>query len=51
MTIFNTAEGEKVVSVERISESEDDDNQLDDETEKCSEAVDDSEMIDLSEGK
>ncbi|ETS11230.1 DNA gyrase, A subunit [Bartonella henselae str. Zeus] len=51
VTIFNTAEGEKVVSVERISESEDDDNQLDDETEKCSEAVDDSEMIDLSEGK
>ncbi|WP_336276740.1 DNA gyrase subunit A [Bartonella sp. CB178] len=31
VTIFNTAEGEKVVSVERISESEDDVNQLDNE--------------------
>ncbi|GAA5102933.1 DNA gyrase subunit A [Bartonella acomydis] len=30
VTIFNTAEGEKVVSVERISESEDDDGQVDD---------------------
>ncbi|MET3590086.1 DNA gyrase subunit A [Bartonella silvatica] len=40
VTIFNTAEGEKVVSVEHISESEDDDNQLDDEAEKKSDTVD-----------
>ncbi|WP_332065473.1 DNA gyrase subunit A [Bartonella sp. CB189] len=40
VTIFNTAEGEKVVSVERISESEDDINQLEDESEKKSDAVD-----------
>ncbi|VEJ45499.1 DNA gyrase subunit A [Bartonella vinsonii] len=40
VTIFNTAEGEKVVSVERISESEDDDNPLDDEAEKHSDRVD-----------
>ncbi|ENN95058.1 DNA gyrase subunit A [Bartonella vinsonii] len=40
VTIFNTAEGEKVVSVERISESEDDDNPLDDEAGKHSDRVD-----------
>ncbi|WP_019222578.1 DNA gyrase subunit A [Bartonella rattaustraliani] len=34
VTIFNTAEGEKVVSVERISEPEDDDSQLEDEAEE-----------------
>ncbi|WP_455479975.1 DNA gyrase subunit A [Bartonella sp. B23] len=39
VTIFNTAEGEKVVSVERISESEDGDNQLDDEAEGYSDVV------------
>ncbi|WP_273760539.1 DNA gyrase subunit A [Bartonella sp. ML70XJBT.G] len=43
VTIFNTAEGEKVVSVERISEAEDDDNQLDDEAGKHSDTVDVSE--------
>ncbi|MGF7157907.1 DNA gyrase subunit A [Bartonella heixiaziensis] len=40
VTIFNTAEGEKVVSVERISESEDDASQLDDEAGKSSDTVD-----------
>ncbi|UTO28975.1 DNA gyrase subunit A [Bartonella harrusi] len=40
VTIFNTAEGEKVVSVERISESEDDDNHLDDVSEKYPDTVD-----------
>ncbi|WP_455476604.1 DNA gyrase subunit A [Bartonella sp. B41] len=34
VTIFNTAEGERVVSVERISESEDDISQLNNENEK-----------------
>lgn len=34
VTIFNTAEGERVVSVERISESEDDTRSLEDEGEK-----------------
>ncbi|WP_336294620.1 DNA gyrase subunit A [Bartonella sp. CB169] len=43
VTIFNTAEGEKVVSVERVSESEDDDGQLSDESEKHTGAVDFSE--------
>ncbi|WP_409362106.1 DNA gyrase subunit A [Bartonella heixiaziensis] len=43
VTIFNTAEGEKVVSVERISESEDDASQLDDEAGKSSDTVDMSE--------
>ncbi|WP_317993393.1 DNA gyrase subunit A [Bartonella gliris] len=43
VTIFNTAEGEKVVSVERISESEDDASQLDDAVEKHSDTVDMSE--------
>ncbi|WP_455480281.1 DNA gyrase subunit A [Bartonella sp. B12(2025)] len=42
VTIFNTAEGEKVVSVERISESEDDDGQ-NDEGEEHSDTVDFSE--------
>ncbi|MBB5072940.1 DNA gyrase subunit A [Bartonella callosciuri] len=40
VTIFNTAEGEKVVSVERISESEEDDSQLDGESGKHSDTVD-----------
>ncbi|QEE12036.1 DNA gyrase subunit A [Bartonella krasnovii] len=40
VTIFNTAEGEKVVSVERISESEEDDNQADDQAERHSDTVD-----------
>uniref|UniRef100_UPI001ABBB1F2 DNA gyrase subunit A n=1 Tax=Bartonella raoultii TaxID=1457020 RepID=UPI001ABBB1F2 len=40
VTIFNTAEGEKVVSVERISESEEDDNQADDQMGKHSDMVD-----------
>ncbi|WP_455475243.1 DNA gyrase subunit A [Bartonella sp. B17] len=40
VTIFNTAEGEKVVSVERISESEDDVNQLDNECEMHSNTID-----------
>ncbi|MCZ2158601.1 DNA gyrase subunit A [Bartonella sp. 220] len=40
VTIFNTAEGEKVVSVERISESEDDDNPFNDEAGKHSDRVD-----------
>ncbi|EJF77085.1 DNA gyrase subunit A [Candidatus Bartonella washoeensis] len=43
VTIFNTAEGEKVVSVERISEAEDDTNQLDDEAGKHSDPVEKSE--------
>ncbi|WP_273756827.1 DNA gyrase subunit A [Bartonella sp. MM73XJBT] len=43
VTIFNTAEGEKVVSVERISEAEDDDNQLDGEAGEPSNTVDVSE--------
>ncbi|UNF46269.1 DNA gyrase subunit A [Bartonella krasnovii] len=43
VTIFNTAEGEKVVSVERISESEEDDNQADDQAERHSDTVDMSE--------
>ncbi|WP_455478258.1 DNA gyrase subunit A [Bartonella sp. B10] len=37
--IFNTAEGEKVVSVERISESEDDVSQLGNEGEKNSDTI------------
>ncbi|UNF44479.1 DNA gyrase subunit A [Bartonella krasnovii] len=45
VTIFNTAEGEKVVSVERISESEEDDNQADDQAERHSDTVD------MGEGK
>lgn len=45
VTIFNTAEGEKVVSVERISEAEDDDSQLDDEVGQH------SDMVDMSEEK
>ncbi|EJF75821.1 DNA gyrase subunit A [Bartonella alsatica] len=45
VTIFNTAEGEKVVSVERISESEDDANRLNDEARKH------SVMVDMSEEK
>ncbi|WP_332060980.1 DNA gyrase subunit A [Bartonella sp. CB74] len=45
VTIFNTAEGEKVVSVERISESEDDVSQLDDEGENH------SDMVNISEEK
>ncbi|EJF80938.1 DNA gyrase subunit A [Bartonella doshiae] len=44
VTIFNTAEGEKVVSVERISESEEDTGQLGDEAEN-------SGTIDFSEEK
>ncbi|WP_455474936.1 DNA gyrase subunit A [Bartonella sp. B30(2025)] len=40
VTIFNTAAGEKVVSVERISESEDDVNDLGNECETHSNAVD-----------
>ncbi|CBI76338.1 DNA gyrase subunit A [Bartonella clarridgeiae 73] len=40
VTIFNTAKGEKVVSVERISDPEDDANQLDDDSEKHSGTVD-----------
>nr|WP_283772513.1 DNA gyrase subunit A [Bartonella sp. G70] len=36
VTIFNTAKGEKVVSVERISDPEDDANKLDDDSEKHS---------------
>ncbi|EJF86452.1 DNA gyrase subunit A [Candidatus Bartonella washoeensis] len=43
VTIFNTAEGEKVVSVERISEAEDDTNQLDDEAGKHSDPVEKNE--------
>ncbi|WP_375642417.1 MULTISPECIES: DNA gyrase subunit A [unclassified Bartonella] len=43
VTIFNTAKGEKVVSVERISEPEDDTSSLDDEGEKHSDTVDMSE--------
>ncbi|WP_019218779.1 DNA gyrase subunit A [Bartonella florencae] len=43
VTIFNTAEGEKVVSVERISESEEDDHQVDDDAGKHSDTVDVSE--------
>lgn len=43
VTIFNTAEGEKVVSVERISEAEDDENQLDGEVRQHSDTVDVSE--------
>ncbi|WP_208434318.1 DNA gyrase subunit A [Bartonella taylorii] len=43
VTIFNTAEGEKVVSVERISESEEDDSQLIDEAGEHSGTVDVSE--------
>nr|WP_275064859.1 MULTISPECIES: DNA gyrase subunit A [Bartonella] len=43
VTIFNTAEGEKVVSVERISEPEDDTRSLEDEGEKHSDTVDMSE--------
>ncbi|WP_375666496.1 DNA gyrase subunit A [Bartonella sp. TT121SHDZB] len=43
VTIFNTAKGERVVSVERISEPEDDTNSLDDEGEKHSDTVDMSE--------
>lgn len=43
VTIFNTAEGEKVVSVERISEAEDDENQLDGEVGQHSDTVDVSE--------
>ncbi|MET3559935.1 DNA gyrase subunit A [Bartonella japonica] len=39
VTIFNTAEGEKVVSVERISEAEDDDTQLESESEKNSKTI------------
>ncbi|WP_336288606.1 MULTISPECIES: DNA gyrase subunit A [unclassified Bartonella] len=45
VTIFNTAEGEKVVSVERISESEDDVSQLDDE------GGNHSDMVNISEEK
>ncbi|WP_074381680.1 DNA gyrase subunit A [Bartonella doshiae] len=44
VTIFNTAEGERVVSVERISESEEDTGQLGDEAEN-------SGTIDFSEEK
>ncbi|EJF77614.1 DNA gyrase subunit A [Bartonella birtlesii] len=40
VTIFNTAKGEKVVSVERISESEEDDNQVDDQAGKHSDTID-----------
>ncbi|WP_330167718.1 DNA gyrase subunit A [Bartonella grahamii] len=40
VTIFNTAKGERVVSVERISEPEDDTSSLDDEGEKHSDTVD-----------
>ncbi|WP_375611517.1 MULTISPECIES: DNA gyrase subunit A [unclassified Bartonella] len=43
VTIFNTAKGERVVSVERISEPEDDTGSLDDEGEKHSDTVDMSE--------
>ncbi|GAA4661890.1 DNA gyrase subunit A [Bartonella pachyuromydis] len=43
VTIFNTAEGEKVVSVERISEAEDDDEQLDDGVGKHADTIDVSE--------
>ncbi|WP_039760397.1 DNA gyrase subunit A [Bartonella queenslandensis] len=45
VTIFNTAEGERVVSVERISESEDDTRSLEDEGEKH------SDMVNMSEEK
>ncbi|WP_375624006.1 MULTISPECIES: DNA gyrase subunit A [unclassified Bartonella] len=40
VTIFNTAKGERVVSVERISEPEDDTSSLEDEGEKHSDTVD-----------
>ncbi|WP_375649881.1 DNA gyrase subunit A [Bartonella sp. OT172YNZD] len=40
VTIFNTAKGERVVSVERISEPEDDTSSLDDEGEKHLDTVD-----------
>ncbi|WP_254474179.1 DNA gyrase subunit A [Bartonella sp. B1098] len=43
VTIFNTAEGERVVSVERISEPEDDTRSLENEGEKHSDTVDMSE--------
>nr|WP_275064702.1 DNA gyrase subunit A [Bartonella sp. AU55XJBT] len=43
VTIFNTAKGERVVSVERISEPEDDTSSLEDEGEKHSDKVDMSE--------
>ncbi|WP_375615116.1 MULTISPECIES: DNA gyrase subunit A [unclassified Bartonella] len=43
VTIFNTAKGERVVSVERISEPEDDTSSLDDEGEKHSDTIDMSE--------
>ncbi|WP_273788872.1 DNA gyrase subunit A [Bartonella sp. ML70XJBT] len=43
VTIFNTAEGERVVSVERISEPEDETRSLEDESEKHSDTVDMSE--------
>ncbi|WP_375634456.1 MULTISPECIES: DNA gyrase subunit A [unclassified Bartonella] len=43
VTIFNTAEGERVVSVERISEPEDDTSSLDDESVKHSDTIDMSE--------
>ncbi|CAK01795.1 DNA gyrase subunit A [Bartonella tribocorum CIP 105476] len=43
VTIFNTAEGERVVSVERISEPEDDTRSLEDEGEKHSDIVNMSE--------
>ncbi|WP_375614124.1 DNA gyrase subunit A [Bartonella sp. AC151YNML] len=43
VTIFNTAKGERVVSVERISEPEDDTSSLDDEGEKYSDTIDMSE--------
>ncbi|WP_142416842.1 DNA gyrase subunit A [Bartonella massiliensis] len=44
VTIFNTAEGERVVSVERISEPEDDTRSLEDEGEN-------SDTVDMSEEK
>nr|WP_275046181.1 DNA gyrase subunit A [Bartonella sp. MM73XJBT.G] len=43
VTIFNTAEGERVVSVERISEPEDETRSLEDESENHSDTVDMSE--------
>ncbi|WP_375684001.1 DNA gyrase subunit A [Bartonella sp. CB15SXKL] len=43
VTIFNTAKGERVVSVEHISEPEDDTSSLDDEGDKHSDTVDMSE--------
>ncbi|PIT70564.1 DNA gyrase subunit A [Bartonella tribocorum] len=43
VTIFNTAKGERVVSVERISEPEDDTSSLEDEGEEHSDKVDMSE--------